>query len=80
MKDKVTAKVNEPLEKDILEKVEGPMVWVSPVVVAPKPSGDIKLCVDMRRTHKAITQERLPILATDEVLESALMGVVFSQS
>ena len=41
VKDKVTAKVNELLEKDIIEKVEGPTVWVSPVVVAPKPSGTL---------------------------------------
>ena len=49
VKDKVTAKVNELLEKDIIEKVEGPTVWVSPVVVAPKPSGDIRLSVEATR-------------------------------
>ena len=27
LKDKVTAKVNELLEKDIIEKVEGPTTW-----------------------------------------------------
>ena len=43
--DKVTAKVNELLEKDLIEKVEGPTAWVSPVVVASKASGDIRLCV-----------------------------------
>ena len=39
LKDKVTAKVNELLEKDIIEKVEGPTTWVTPVVIAPKASG-----------------------------------------
>ena len=70
VKDNVTAKVNELLEKDIIEKVEGPTVWVSPVVVAPKPSGDIRLCVDMQRANEAIIRERLPIPTIDEVLES----------
>lgn len=46
LKSKVTNKVNELLEKDI-EKVYGPTTWVSPVVVAPKASGNIRLCVDM---------------------------------
>ena len=79
IKDKVTAKVNELLEKDIIEKVEGPTVWVSPVVVAPKPSGDIRLCVDMRRANEAIIRERLPIPTIDEVLESLNGSGVFSK-
>ena len=79
VKDKVTAKVNELLEKDIIEKVEGPTVWVSPVVVAPKPSGDIRLCVDMRRANEAIIRERLPIPTIDEVLESLNGSGVFSK-
>ena len=79
IKDKVTTKVNELLEKDIIEKVEGPTVWVSPVVVAPKPSGDIRLCVDMRRANEAIIRERLPIPTIDEVLESLNGSGVFSK-
>lgn len=79
LKDKVTAKVNELLEKDIIEKVEGPTAWVSPVVVAPKASGDIRLCVDMRRANEAIIRERLPIPTIDEVLESLNGSAVFSK-
>ena len=70
LKDKVTAKVNELLDNDIIERVERPLTWISPVVVAPKPSGDIRLCVDMRRANEAIVRERLPIPTVYEVLES----------
>ena len=49
----MTAKVNELLENDIIERVEGPTTWVSPVVVATKPSENIRLCVDMRRANEA---------------------------
>ena len=79
LKDKVNAKVNELLEKDIIEKVEGPTAWVSPVVVAPNASGDIRLCVDMRRANKAIIRERLPIPTLDEVLESLNGSAAFSK-
>ena len=79
LKDKVTAKVNELLEKDIIEKVEGPTIWVSPVVIAPKASGDIRLCVDMRRANQAIIRERLPVPTVDEVLGSLNGSTVFSK-
>ena len=39
------AKIDELLEDDIKERVEGPTTWASPVVVAAKPSGEIRpLC------------------------------------
>ena len=77
LKDKVTAKVNELLEKDIIEKVEGPTTRVRPVVIAPKASGDMRLCVDMRRANQAIIRERLPVPTVDEVLESLNGSTVF---
>ena len=58
LKDKVTAKINELLEHDIIERVEEPTEWFSAVVVIRKPSGDIRLCVDMRRANEAIMHER----------------------
>ena len=42
LKDKVTANINELLEHDIIEKVEDPTRWVSPVAVIPKSSEDIR--------------------------------------
>ena len=79
LKDKVTVKVNELLENDIIERVERPTTWITPVVIAPKLSGDIRLCVDMRRANEAIVRERLPIPTVDEVLESLNGSTVFSK-
>ena len=36
---------------DIIEKVTGPTPWVSPIVVVPKSSGHVGLCVDMREPN-----------------------------
>ena len=73
------AKIDELLEGDIIERVEGPTTWASPVVVAPKLSGEIRLCVDMCRTNEAIIRERLPIPTVDEVLEELNGSTVFSK-
>ena len=67
------------MEKDIIEKVDGPSPWVCPVVVTPKPNGDICLCVDMRRANEAIIRERHPIPTIDEVLEQLNGSTVFSK-
>ena len=79
LKDKVTTKVNELLENDIIERVERPTTWISLVAVAPKPSGEIRLRVDIRRANEAIVRERLPIPTVDEVLESLNGSTVFSK-
>ncbi len=79
LRDKVESKVKELQELDIIEPVEGPTPWVSPVVVVPKPNGDIRLCVDMRRANEAIIRERHPIPTVDEVLQTINQSTVFSK-
>ena len=73
------AKIDELLDGDIIERVVGPTTWASPVVVAPKPSGEIRLCVHMRRPNEAIIRERLRIPTVDEVLEELNGSTVFSK-
>lgn len=74
--DKISAKIEELLKEDIMERMEGTITWASPVVVAPKPSTEIRLCVDMRCANEAIVRERLPIPTVDEVLEELNGGAV----
>lgn len=80
LKDKVTRKIDELLDLDIIEKVSGPTTWVSPAVFAPKPNkDDVRICVDMRRANEAIQREKLPIPTVDEVLEELNGSTVFSK-
>ena len=79
LREKVTAKVEDLIAKDIVERVDGPTSWVSPVVVAPKSQGDIRLCVDMRKANQAIIRERIPIPTVDEVVENLNGSAVFSK-
>ena len=67
--EKVSAKIDELLREDIMDRVEGPTMWASPVVVAPKLSREIRFCNNLRCTNRAIVRERLPIATVDEVLE-----------
>ena len=64
---------------DIIEKVTGPTPWVSPIVVVPKSSGQVRLCVDMREANKAVKREK-HLMPTIEDLVADLNGAtVFSK-
>ena len=80
LREKVESKLHELEQLDIIEKVKGPTPWVSPIVVVPKPSGEIRLCVDMRRANEAIVRERHPIPTVDEVLQDMTQSSVFSET
>ncbi|XP_043862583.1 uncharacterized protein LOC122756552 [Drosophila santomea] len=65
LEDKVMKKLDEALSRDIIEPVTGPSAWISPIVLAFKENGDIRLCVDMRLANKAILRENYPLPTFD---------------
>ena len=79
MRDKLEQKLNELVDLDVIERAEGPTPWISPVVVVPKPNGDIRLCVDMRQANGAIVRERHPIPTVGEILHDLNGSTVFSK-
>ena len=70
MRSKVEKKIKELEEADIIEKVDGPTPWVSPIVIVPKSKDpeDIRLCVDMREVNKAIQRERHITPTIDDII------------
>ena len=79
MHEKLEAKIHELLRDDIIEPVEGPTPWLSPLVIIPKPSGDIRICVDMRQANTAVIRERHPIPTVDEVIQRMNGSTVFTK-
>ncbi|CAC5363364.1 unnamed protein product [Mytilus coruscus] len=80
LRDKLAKKLDELLDLDIIEHVNEPSQWVSPVVVLPKRSGDdIRLCVDMRQAYTAVKRVRHPIPTIDELLQEMNSSKVFSK-
>ncbi|PIK43243.1 hypothetical protein BSL78_19881 [Apostichopus japonicus] len=50
-----------------------------PVVVVPKPSGDIRLCVDKRLANQAVIRERYPIPTIEEIIHNMNDSSLFSK-
>ena len=70
----------EKLEADdIIERVEKPTSWVSPVVITPKrSSNEIRLNVDMREANKAIPRTHTVMPTLDDIINELNGATVFS--
>jgi transposase InsO family protein len=75
----VSAQLEKLEQQGIIEAVEGPTPWVSPLVVIPKKNGEIRLCVDMREANKAIHRERHPTPTVDDLIHALNGATVFSK-
>ena len=68
------------LEKlDIIEKVDGPTPWVSPIVVVPKADGGVRLCIDMWEPNKAIKREKHIMPTLNDLISDLNGSTVFSK-
>ena len=69
----------ERLERlDIIERVEGPTPWISPIVVVPKKSREVRICVDMREANKAVKREKHLMPTIDDLIADLNGATYFS--
>ena len=61
-----------------IEKTDGPTPWVSPIVVVPKKSGEVRICVDMREANAAIKREKHLIPTIDDLIADLNGSAMFS--
>lgn len=57
----VEKKLQKMLDDDIIEIVDGTTEWISPMLVVPKGTNDVRICVDMRNPNKAIKRQFYPM-------------------
>ena len=50
--------------------MDDPTPWVSPIIAQPKPKkpSELRICVDMRETNKAVRRDRLVTSTTDDII------------
>lgn len=74
----VDDKIDELLSQGVIEKVNEPSKWVSPVVVVPK-GNDVRICLDMRRANEAVERENHPLPTIEDFLPHLGKAKVFSR-
>ena len=78
-RQKVTSKLKQLEELDVIEKVNGPTSWINPLVAVEKPNGDIRICLDMRQAKHAILREKHPVPTVEETLQEISEAKGFSK-
>jgi hypothetical protein len=76
-KEKVKIELDIMLEAGIIEPVEE-LEWISPMVVQDNKTGEIKICVDLRKLNDACFHDPFPTPFTDKVLDNVGGQEVYS--
>ena len=52
----------------MISPIDGPSQWCAGMVVIPKSSGKVRICVDMKPLNENVMREFHPLPAVDETL------------
>lgn len=67
-KSRVEDEINDMLKLGIIEKSNSP--WNSPLLVVPKPNGDLRICLDSRKLNSVTKIDSYPMPRIQDILDS----------
>ena len=77
------AKVKEELQRmesiGVISKASKPTEWYAGLVVVPKKTGQVRICVDLKALNESVLREAYPILKVDKMLAQLAGAQVFSK-
>ena len=76
LREAVKKELDEMVEQDVIERVgDRPTEWCHPIVVVPKPSGGIRMTVDLTKlnsqVHRTVHNAKTPQDAVSEIVQGA---------
>ena len=63
----------------VISKVTEPTPWCAGMVIVPKRSGDVRICVDLKPLNESVLRETYPIPQVDETLAQLAGATFFSK-
>ena len=63
----------------VIRPVSKPTEWCAPMVVVPKSSGQVRICVDLTKLNRAVKRERLMLPSVDHTLGQLAGAAIFSK-
>ena len=75
----VEEELNKMVKSGVITAVEDASDWCAPMVVVPKPSGKIRICVDLTHLNRGVKREFHPIPKIEHTLGQLAGAKVFSK-
>jgi len=79
LQEKVQAELQRMQRLGVISKVDQPTPWCAGMVVVPKKSGEMRICVDLKPLNSNVLREVYPLPAVDETLAQLAGAAVFSK-
>lgn len=79
LRPKVANELEQMEKEGVISKDSEPTSWCAGLVVVPKKSGNIHLCVDLKPLNRSILREVHPLPKVDETLAQLAGARVFSK-
>ena len=87
MARRVPIAMREPLQLElerlarlgIIEKIDEPTEWTSPMIVARKRDGKMRICIDPQALNKALKRSVHPVPTVEQLLPDLCQAKVFSK-
>lgn len=76
---KVKEKLETLVSMGVIERVEDPTEWCSPLVTVPKFDNDIRICVDLTSLNRSVKRELHPMPVVEHTLGMLNGAKVFSK-
>ena len=78
--EKVKDEIERMASAGVIEAVDEPTDWCAPIVVVPKQSGDVRICVDLTKLNEAVRRENYIIPKVESTLGSiASKGHIYTK-
>ena len=79
LKDRLKEELTKMEDMGVIEKVEKATDWVNALVVAEKPNGKLRICLDPRPLNKAIKRQHYRLPTSEEIFSMMTGAQVFSK-
>ena len=79
LRPKVATELAKMEEAGIISRVDEPTPWCAGMVVVPKKSGSVRICVDLKPLNESVLREVHPLPKVDETLAQLTGAKVFSK-
>ena len=79
LRQKVSEELVKMEQAGVISKVSEPTPWCAGMVVVPKKSGDVRICVDLKPLNKSVLREVHPLPKVDDTLAQLSGACVFSK-